>query len=109
MLLVGASQPRNQSTISWSASDTIDDDKNSVDKENDSDSEECPMCREYLAGPCGTQFQSWLDCTNRHNKNNNNDYVVQCKDYFEELQRCLEQHQVDSDSDSDTDPGDDRR
>lgn len=54
-------------------------------------SEDCPMCREYLAGPCGEQFQSWLDCTNQFKT----DYVVTCKGYFATLQNCLQEHDGD--------------
>lgn len=77
------------------ASRDDDDDDEPLAVSNAPDRSDCPMCKEYLAGPCGTQFKSWLECTNQQS-----DYVVQCKDLFEALHRCLDEHDS-SDSESD--------
>ena len=38
---------------------TKNDDILSISKENRSD---CPLCKKYSQGPCGTLFQQWLEC-----------------------------------------------
>jgi hypothetical protein len=48
--------------------------------------EDCPACEEYTAGPCGTQFQAWLDCTNCHE----DDYEEKCKSQFNAFHNCLQ-------------------
>jgi hypothetical protein len=48
--------------------------------------EDCPACEEYTAGPCGKQFQAWLECTNRHE----DDYEEKCKSQFNAFNYCLQ-------------------
>jgi hypothetical protein len=56
------------------------------DDDEKDDDDDCPACVEYTAGPCGEQFQAWLDCTNRHE----NDYEIQCKTQFHNFHNCLQ-------------------
>lgn len=49
---------------------------------------ECPLCRLYGSGPCGTLFWKWHFCTNEYV----DDYVRQCAAEFAEFEACLEKH-----------------
>ena len=73
---------------------------------HDSEDSDCPLCRKYSQGPCGTLFQTWRQCTKHHEET----YLKDCAQQFEKLQSCLEQHQdyyCDDDDDDDDNHDDD--
>ena len=48
-----------------------------------------------LAGPCASQFRTWLACTKQGAGNDKDDYVTRCKDQFEALHGCLDENDQD--------------
>jgi hypothetical protein len=62
---------------------------------------DCPICRKFSRGPCGTLFQTWYDCTEANPQNE----VDACADAFAQFQQCLDQNEAYySSDDSDTNP-----
>jgi hypothetical protein len=78
---------------------------------------DCPLCKEFLNGPCHQQFQTWLDCTTNQDHATSSPTATttaatdsstgrsitcsddpsndQCQDCFGRLLHCLEQKNTD--------------
>lgn len=79
------------------ASSSDDDVKDSSLNTSDYLTEDCSICKEYSAGPCGKQFLSWQNCTTRFGS----DYVIQCKQNFDDWRSCMAEHDENDDGDND--------
>lgn len=74
---------------------------------------DCPLCKKFGAGPCGSVFRRWLACTDLHpGKNSGGEprHLSECSDFAEKLAECLEVHtDYYATSDSDTPDSDHER
>ena len=60
---------------------------------NIEDREDCPMCKKFSKGPCGSIFKQWLSCTDKYpGKDANGEplHLNKCSDYAETLAICLD-------------------
>ena len=95
---VVATRHQRESALRTSSSSTASgdglDDRHPLSRDeafHHDDEEDCPMCRAMLAGPCASQFRTWLDCTRREEEDGK-DHVARCKKQFEALHVCLEEN-----------------
>ena len=61
------------------------------------DEEDCPLCKKYSQGPCGTIFKKWLSCTDQyknmtHPTTGEELHLTNCSHIAEKLAHCLEKH-----------------
>ena len=77
---------------------TIANDKDDEDEEDIFD-KDCPMCEKMLAGPCAAQFRDWYACSKQ---GEGDEYLELCRPHFDELLKCLEEHES-SDSENEDD------
>jgi len=52
------------------------------------DPKDCPLCQQYLQGPCGSLFQQWLDCATQ--ERHADTYVTACAAEFARFVACHE-------------------
>jgi len=50
--------------------------------------EDCPICKKFSSGPCGSIFQRWRDCIDENTNSSD-----KCDALVKELSVCLQQHQ----------------
>uniref|UniRef100_A0A7S4S5B1 GCK domain-containing protein n=1 Tax=Ditylum brightwellii TaxID=49249 RepID=A0A7S4S5B1_9STRA len=74
---------------------TEEEDGTTIEKEKERTN--CPLCKKYSRGPCGTYFKDWLKCTDENpGKNPDNPsedlHLTKCADLAKALADCLNLH-----------------
>jgi hypothetical protein len=68
----------------------------SISETNDSN-EDCPICRKYSQGPCGTIFRQWLTCTDANKgidpETKQEWHLTKCSHLATPLAQCLQKHE----------------
>lgn len=77
------------------------------------DRDDCPMCKKFSRGPCGSHFTEWLDCTDANPGRDDRGeplHLNKCSDLAEKLAACLDInvafYSKNADSDDDVDEDD---